>query len=69
MHTIAFGMDKQWDPAVQHRELYMVTYDGGYHGEKNVYIYIYVCVIGSHCCTVEIDRTLLTNYNAKNKNH
>ena len=25
--TIAFGMDKQWDPAVYHRELYLVTYD------------------------------------------
>ena len=28
MQTIAFGMDKQWDPAVWHRELYLVTCDG-----------------------------------------
>ena len=28
MQTIAFGMDKQWDPAVWHRELCLVTCDG-----------------------------------------
>ena len=28
MQTIAFGMDKQWDPPVEHWELYPVTYDG-----------------------------------------
>ena len=28
MQTFAFGVDQQWDPAVQHRELYLVTYDG-----------------------------------------
>ena len=28
-----------------------------------------MCVTGSLCCIVEIDRTLLTNYNGKNKNH
>ena len=27
MQTIVFGLDKQWDPAVQHRELYLVTCD------------------------------------------
>ena len=27
MQTIAFGVDKQWDPAVQHRELYLITCD------------------------------------------
>ena len=28
IETIAFGIDKQWDPAVYHLELYLVTYDG-----------------------------------------
>ena len=28
MHTIAFGVEKQWDPAVEQKELYLVTYDG-----------------------------------------
>ena len=28
MQTIASGVDKQWDPAVQHWELYLVTCDG-----------------------------------------
>ena len=27
MQTIAFGMDKQLSPAVQHRELYPIIYD------------------------------------------
>ena len=30
MQTIAFGMDKQWDAAVLHWELYVVTYDGAW---------------------------------------
>ena len=30
MQTIAFGMDKQWDPTVYHWEPYLVTYDGGW---------------------------------------
>ena len=28
-----------------------------------------VCMTGSLCCTVEIDRTLSINCNGKNKNH
>ena len=28
MQTVAFGVDKQWDPAIQHRKLYLVTCDG-----------------------------------------
>ena len=28
MQSIACGVDKQRDLAVQHRELYLVTYDG-----------------------------------------
>ena len=42
-HT-ALGVDKQWDPAVQHRELYLVTCDGTWWRiiwEKRIYIYIY----------------------------
>ena len=37
MQTVVFGMDGQWDPTVQHREL---------------------CVIGSLCCTTELDEIL-----------
>ena len=27
MQTVAFGVDKQWNPAVEHRELYPVICD------------------------------------------
>ena len=36
IQTVTFGMDEQWAPTVQHREL---------------------CVIGSFCCTTEIEET------------
>ena len=32
-------------------------------------IYTYICMTGSLCCTVEIDKTLSIDYNGKNKNH
>ena len=41
MQTVLFGMDGQWDPTEQHRELH---------------------VIGSLCCTTEIEETLSINY-------
>ena len=31
-------------------------------GIKNVYIFIYVCIIESLCCTAEINITLQINY-------
>ena len=37
IQTVIFGMDGQWDPTVQHREM---------------------CVIGSLCCTTELDEAL-----------
>ena len=37
MQIVIFGMDGQWEPTVQHREM---------------------CVIGSLCCTTELDKTL-----------
>ena len=30
MQTIVFGMDQQWDPAMRHWELSLVTYDGAW---------------------------------------
>ena len=51
MHaTIAFGMNKQWDPAVEHWELYLVIYDGSWWKimwEKE-YIYVYIIYIDTH---------------------
>ena len=39
MQNVAFGMDQQWDPAVQHWELCLVTYDGTCNArKKNVYM-------------------------------
>ena len=61
MQTIAFGVDKQWDAAVWHRELYLVSSDGIWWRimwEKEC---MSICVTGSLCCTVEIDRTLYVN--------
>ena len=35
------NMDQQWDPAVQHLELCLVTYDGTRNvRKKNVYMYV-----------------------------
>ena len=54
MQTIACGMDKQQDPAVEHSELYQVTCDGTWWRKMwekeyiHMYIYIYVCVWLSH---------------------
>ena len=30
MQTVAFGMDKQWVPAIYHWKLYLGTYDGAW---------------------------------------
>ena len=53
MQTIAFGVDKQWNPALQHWELFLVTCDGAWYRimwEKEC---VYVCVTGSLCFKVE----------------
>ena len=43
MQTIAFGMDKQWDPAVQHWEPCLVTYmEHDNVRKKNVYVYVWL---------------------------
>ena len=45
MQTIAFGVDKWWDPVVWHRELYyLVTGDGTWWRIMWEKEYIYVCV-------------------------
>ena len=62
--------NKQWDPAVQHWELYLVTYNGALWKimwEKGC---IYVCMTGSLCYTVENwQNTVNQLYNGKHKNH
>ena len=64
MQTIAFGVDKQWDLAVEHRELYSVTCDGTWWGimwEEEcvcIYVCVYIYITESLGCTAEIDRTL-----------
>ena len=48
MQTNAFGSGKQWEPAVEHRELYLVTCDGTLWRimwEKNMYVYVHMCVV------------------------
>ena len=41
MQNVAFGMDQQWDPAVQHWELCVVTYDGTLNvRKKSAYMYV-----------------------------
>ena len=64
--AFAFEVNNQRDPAVQHgrnmmedimrKRKYMMEYDGRYYEKENVYMH--VCITGSLCCTVEIDRTL-----------
>ena len=63
MQTIALGVDKQWGPAVQHKELYPITWDGTWWRimwEKEsgyIYIYIYICLTGSLYHTAETKST------------
>ena len=49
MQTIAFVVDKQWDPAVCYWELYLVTCDGTLWRimweEECIYIYMYVWLV------------------------
>ena len=40
MQTIVFEMDKQWDPAVQHWELWSFMMEHGNARKKNVYMYM-----------------------------
>ena len=55
-----------WGPAVQHREPRLVLWDDlgedGGVGEggstENKYIYIYIILADSHCCTAESNKTL-----------
>ena len=58
MQTIAFGVDKQWDSAVEHKELYLVTYDGAWWRIMWEKEFVYIYMIGSFWCAVKIDRTL-----------
>ena len=47
MQTIAFGVDKQWDPAIKLRELYLVTCDGTWWRimwEKKICVCVCVCM-------------------------
>ena len=44
MQTITPGMDKQWDPSVWHRELYLVTCNGTWQKIMWEKEYIYICV-------------------------
>ena len=50
MQTTTFGVDWQWDPAVKHWELCLVTCDKAWEWEKKECTH--VCVTGSLCCTV-----------------
>ena len=43
MQTIAFGVDKQWDPAVQHWELGLVTCDRAWWRKMWEKEYISMC--------------------------
>ena len=59
MQTLTFRMDKQCDPAAQHRKLYScgslgIDHDGREYKKGNVYR----CMTGSLGCTAEIGTTL-----------
>ena len=57
MQTIAFRVDEQWSPIVQHRN------DIQSLGKKNEYI----CMTRSFCGSAEIDTTPSINYNKERK--
>ena len=54
---LAFGMDKQWGPTVQHRELYPICWVGNMM-EDIMKKKVHICMTGSLCCTTEIEETL-----------
>ena len=59
MQTITFGMDKQRDSTVQHKELTVFSHLRCNMMESNVKKRnVYGCMAGSLCCATEIDRTL-----------
>ena len=69
MQTIAFGMNKQWDPALQHWGLDLVTYEGAWWNDIRKRMYISMCdwvtllygkKLTGHCKPTTME---------KNKNH
>lgn len=69
MQTIAFEVDKQWDHAVQHRELYLVICDGTWWKimweKEYVYVYGGVTLLYSRKLTDHRKPIIVE----KNKNH
>ena len=57
MQTLVFGMNKQWDPAVEHWELYLVIYDGSWWKIMWEKEYIYVW-LGHFAVQYKTDRIL-----------
>ena len=55
MHTIVYGMDGQWGPGEQHKDVYAIHCDNLL--KKSLKKNGYVCA-ESLCCTAEIIATL-----------
>ena len=47
--------DKKQGPAIQHRELYSILCDKTYGKEYEKHMCVYIHIIDSLCCTVEIN--------------
>ena len=64
MQAATHRMGKQYDPTVQHSELYSTSVIN--HMEKNVKNYVYTCITESLGCTAEINTALYINLNKTN---
>ena len=52
--TLIHGMDGQWGPAVEHRELYSIFCDNLYRKRTWKRMDTCICIFESLCCTAEI---------------
>ena len=57
MQTILYKMDKQQGPTVQHRELYLISYNNPY-GKEHIHTSMYLYISESLSYTSKINTTL-----------
>ena len=58
-HTTIYKIGKQQRPTVQHStQNLVITYNGKESEKEHIYVYMYICITDSLCCTLETNLTL-----------